>query len=205
MAGENCVLTAPGFGQKLVKCVDLSYGIEFEGDESVTRNARTFYPKRQTPSAFSIGLVYSKRDEYQAMVSWLEWFLRRVSDPDQTPISMLVWVPSRQFVQTGVPMRGVGYRETDKDVTWKLDLSFLGVESAITAYDSPAIAQYQKAIEQDETSQYFYPAGTQQDQEAREAQAAKDALAKIIIGGISINQPNTPGTGLLDPRTPGPQ
>lgn len=189
MSGENCTLTAAGYGARDVRVTALRHGVVIMGTESETRDARTFYPMREALDDFSISIIFSRNADYRDFIDWTLGFVRRISDPNQVPIAMRVELPARGFDQVGIPRAGLGYREKDNDVTWSITLQFVGVEDAITRFDSPLISQFQLLADAPDqsTTQYFYPAGVQLDQDARDEAAAILALSKTTSFKLADN------------------
>jgi hypothetical protein len=178
MARRSCQLSVVGYGSYELDCIDLSYGIKFEGNEGTARHHHTYYPKRQDNGDFAITLRFSKFEKYDSFIRWMIGYGRRLADADQIPVAMRVRVPSRNFDRKGVPLRGVEMGVSYDDVVWDVPLTFTGVEDEVIAFNNPGLSHMVQPTQDWETSRYFYPEGVQLDAEDRELaalQAERDA------------------------------
>lgn len=162
MAG-NCVLTAAGFGSRSVTCETISYGIDIvAGPPDSARNSRTFYVSKVTKNQFALGLTFSKHDDYEGFMRWLEDYGRQAQTPGTPVGAMRATIPARDFDHVGVPTLGMTFGQSVRDVVWRVDLLFNGGRD-LNDTSSPA-SSFINA--QDPNSAYFYPAGTQSNSKA---------------------------------------
>lgn len=159
MAGENCVLSASGYGTWRAKCLGFAHGLTIvQGAPDETRNARAFYFSRRAEDRFGLTLVFSSWGDYRAFGDWIRGYGIQASTPGTPVGSMRVMVPSRGFDKVGVPSRGTVFSAEVGTIAYRMVLTFVGArETADSA--PPSVSKFMASTDPD--SIYFYPAGKQ--------------------------------------------
>lgn len=177
--GANCTLTVPGngagTGQRQVVCTRLSHGIKFEANESEARNKRILYPTRQSTGSFTLTLQFSKHKEYEGFNIWLVAYGRAMS-ASMVPVGMRVQVPGSGFDKRGVLQTGVTFGDSHDALTWTNNLQFVGVEDSIS-FKSSLLSKFLLPRNQEEISQFFYPASLDQAMANAEAEVLQRSNA----------------------------
>jgi len=113
--GLNCTLSYPDRNGNTrsyqVRAGAVGHGIQMIFTESQARTARAFYPHRTAMEQFSITVLLKDWGERADFINWLSGYANYAVDPDiGTPYQSFPWmqvaIPSRGFVQWGVPLTG---------------------------------------------------------------------------------------------------
>lgn len=175
MRGMNCTLIVPGSGsgtgQRQVVCTRFSHGVKFEANESEARNKRVLYPTRQSSGSFTLTLQFGNHTEYEKFNLWLLDYGRAISRAT-VPVGMKVHIPSRRISVSGVLQRGMTFGDKYDDITWSNSLQFVGVEDAVS-FTSPLLSRFRLPGNQEEISQYFYPASLDRAIASEEAEVLR--------------------------------
>lgn len=159
MSGENCTLSAAGFGSVNVMLASFSHGIEIVGTSDSARTRKAFYVSAVTSTAFSIVILCgSDKRRYSLLSLWLKSYGDRVSNPNGGVGPMRVQVPSRNFDRLAIPKTGVHFGEVWNDVARTIPLSFVGARSP-GDFANPLASNFINSTDAD--GKYFYPGGEQ--------------------------------------------
>lgn len=169
-AGLNCTLTyhdgkvTRGYR---VRAGNLTGGVQMIAAEDQARTARAYYPHKTAGQQFSVQVLLKNWDERLDFTNWLASYAQWALDPNIIRSSfplMAVSVPSRDFVQHGIPLAGyewgahTGMMMFTPVVMFEPGLS-PGQGAAPVAVSS--VVNRWAAFSSDPAIQYFYPFGTQ--------------------------------------------
>lgn len=170
--GENCILSAAGYGSVSVAISGFSHGIEIIGSQDQARTRKAFYVSARTSTAFTITLLLgSDRSRYDLFVLWLKSYCDRRASPNGSVSDMRVQVPSRGFDRLAVPKSGIRFGDNLDEVGRKMSLSFIGARSP-GDYLNPISSKFTNTTDAD--ARYFYPGGVQL--------TAADDVEDVIFG-----------------------
>jgi hypothetical protein len=230
-AGLNCTLSYPdsrGITRVYqVRAGAVGHGIQMIYGESAARTARAFYPHRTAMQQFSVVVLLKNWDERRDFVSWLSSYANYAIDPDiGTPFQSFPWmqvsIPSRGFIQSGVPLTGYEWGAHTGMMMFTPRVVF---ESAQSPGSAPSTPQYSTVINKwsslatDPANQYFYPfstqlSGTQTGQDYvnvsyNGSPAAYNTPAPNVLPNPDQQQPPSPfgggNFGTPAPSSPGSQ
>ena len=186
--------SAKGLGQIAAWCVGIDIGIGIEGEESESRNHRTFMPRDVTNSSFTVMVKFGNYQSWKDFNQWMEKYSRGIGYSLFPPMS--VFIPERRFGRNGVPTKGFMYGEQMDKFTWTSTLEFEGTVDPIRPGDKGS-TQYPNIPVAANRS--FYPTGDQasaQDRaenllyDERATLSGPDHLTKQLIkGDIYIKRP----------------
>lgn len=157
MSGENCTLSASGYGQVGVVVSSFSHGMEVIGSSDQGRNRKAFYASARTSTAFSITILLgSDRTRYALFVLWLKSYCDRLASPNGGVAPMRVRIPSRNFDRLAVPRSGIRFGDNMEEISRKLVINFIGARSP-DDFANPIASQFVNTTDAD--ARYFYPGG----------------------------------------------
>jgi len=171
--GLNCTLSYPDRNGNTrsyqVRAGAVGHGIQMIFTESQARTARAFYPHRTAMEQFSITVLLKDWGERADFINWLSGYVNYAVDPDiGTPYQSFPWmqvaIPSRGFVQWGVPLTGYQWGAHTGMMMFTVQILFESVQSPGTGPGSPdysTVINQWAASAKDPAIQYFYPFGTQ--------------------------------------------
>lgn len=149
-----------------VRAGNLGYGAEMVYAEDEARVSRAFYPHKSANQQFSVQVLLKNWSERADFMNWLSSYAQWAIDPSVARTSypfMTVTVPSRNYVQTGMPLTGyewgahTGMMMFSPVIVFEAGMS-PGQQGAPTV--SSVINQW-SAFQSDPAIKYFYPFGTQ--------------------------------------------
>jgi len=149
-----------------IRAGNLSHGIEMISDESAARTKRAYYPHRTALQQFTVQALLKDWDERRHFVSWLSYYAAYALDPDTTQEYfpwMRVEVPSREFLQFGVPLQGYQWGAHTGMMMFTPDIVFEAAKSPGQAHLPVVSSVINKwtAFTSDQAIEYFYPFGIQ--------------------------------------------
>jgi hypothetical protein len=170
--GLNCTLSyQDGTGatrQYRVRAGDIVHGVQMIATESEARTQRAYYPHRSAMEQFSVVVLLKNWDERSHFTNWLSNYAQYAIDPDiiqQTFPWMSVSIPSRQFLQQGVPLQGYQWGAHTGQMMFTPQVVFEAATSpgqtAARTPDISSVINKWSAFASDTAIQYFYPIGTQ--------------------------------------------
>lgn len=165
--GENCTMTASGYGTKHLVVEAVSHGINIVASEASGKKHRVLYITRRTSGSFSIEPVFSTFPAYEQFYNWFRGYCARASDPDGRVGQMRVRVPSRNFDKTGVPSGTYTFGDDPDDVLFRMVLMFVGTKdpaetTEVSAFYPPvARVNPRTHLQENLAAPYYYPGGTQ--------------------------------------------
>lgn len=131
MAGENCLISIPGFGDRLVWCLRIDHGVNvIPTAEGESRMSKSFHTRHRTSGSFSIITAFRSWEAYDNFMEWLEGYLRWMADPNTDPSPARVIVPSRNFDKVAIP-QSVARGEKVGTVLYRLTLDFQGARDPV--------------------------------------------------------------------------
>lgn len=145
----------------------VTHGMKVLFDESASRTHRAFYPHRLTSAQFILGIQLVGEDEYRSFTSWLASYAEYILDIDlafdksgEFP-SMVVQVPSQNFIRKGVPLAGYEWGDRVGAMVWEIQVPFesAGEPGEVVAPTTSTVKGYSSTVDRD--LKYFYPTGTQ--------------------------------------------
>ena len=159
----NCVLSIPEFGRITVRALNVTHGMNIVAyaGEGQSRKGKAFYSSKRTSGSFELSLIFAKYESYHAVCQWLELYSRWMSDPTTPTIPCRVMIPARNFDKTGVLEDGITFGTAVGDVTYTIQLAFIGSRDPIEMNDVTVSNFTLGARRDDPALPYFYPAGTQ--------------------------------------------
>lgn len=149
-----------------VRCVGIRHGTQMIAEESQARVRRAYYPHRVSTQQFAITVALMGWNERKSFSNWLGTYAGHALNPDiggTNYPTMLVTVPSREFVHRGVPLTGFEWGDHVGSMVFSPMIVF---EAAYEPWDKakPAVTRVENswyAFQKDKAIQYFYPFGTQ--------------------------------------------
>lgn len=175
MAGENCTLTAAGYGSTTVLLERFSHGVEIIGSEDAGRLHKAFYVKAVTASHFSITIMLgSNKTRAFLFLIWLKRYADQLASASSGVGPMRVQVPSRGFDRLAILKTGIRVSETLDEVNKKLTLGFIGARTP-DDFANPMASQFVNTSDVD--ARYFYPGGQQL--------TASDDPDDALYGGVN--------------------
>lgn len=201
--GLNCTLSYERAGavrQYRVRAGVISHGVQMVSVESEARTQRAYYPHRTAMQQFSLVILLKNWAERHDFVAWLTTYGEYAIDPNviqNTFPWMTVAVPSRDFLQEGVPLQGYEWGAHVGQMMFTPQVVFEAATSPGQKKrpDVSSVINKWTAFTSDKAIQYFYPFGVQ--------------LAGNQQGQYSqIAYPGDPGQFSLGPgpvRTPVPE
>jgi hypothetical protein len=168
--GLNCTLSYSQGGTTQsyrVRAGDLAHGVQMISAQDEARTNRAYYPHRTAMEQFSVIVLLKDWNERRDFTNWLSTYASYAIDPDvtQTPFPwMTVSVPSRDFLQYGVPLQGYQWGAHTGQMMFTPQLVF---EAAASPGSSPSQPQVSSVINKwaafgsDPAIGYFYPFGIQ--------------------------------------------
>jgi hypothetical protein len=168
--GLNCTLSYSRAGSRQtyrVRAGALAHGVQMIASQDAARTQRAYYPHRTATERFSVVVLLKNWDERRDFTNWLASYGSYAIDPEvlQTPFPwMTVSVPSRQFLQYGVPLQGYEWGAHTGQMMFTPQVIF---EAAASPGSSPSTPQVSSVINKwaafgsDKAIQFFYPFGTQ--------------------------------------------
>ena len=162
--GLNCTLSYSD-GKVLhsyrVRVDQAAHGVVMVAEESQARTVRAFYPHRVAEDQFSINVMLKGTAERISFVRWLHGYTSFVLSTD-LPVGrfppMLVNLPSRDFLHSGVPLTGVEYGDHVGSMVWNHMVAFEAVPLAMKIKD---VSSFVPATQDPKATPYFYPLGQQ--------------------------------------------
>jgi hypothetical protein len=141
----------------------VTHGMTVLFSQSQARVRGAFYPHRLTSAQFAVNVQLVGEDEYVSFTNWLATYAAYILDINlafgEFP-SMVVQVPSVNFMRRGVPLTGYEWGDRVGAMLWEIPMTF---ESAGEPLDTaPVLSSVQGYhTNTDPDVQYFYPTGTQ--------------------------------------------
>lgn len=131
MAGENCLLSIPGFGDRLVWCLRIDHGVSIiPTSEGESRRARSFHTRHRSSGSFSAQFAFRSWDEYDAFMQWLEGYLRWMADPEADPSPCRIIVPGRNFDKVAIPQK-ITRGDKVGTVVYRITIRFQGARDPV--------------------------------------------------------------------------
>lgn len=165
MAGENCLLSIEGYGERRVKAIRVSHGISiinFGNDESKSRRGKHFLTYRRTSGSFDLRLIFSTYDEYADLMDWLKRYVIRNQSQHRAPKPVRVIIPARNFDKIGTLEGGLTFGDKALGVTYSVDLKFMGSSDPLDLKDDKILSIFELPKDtSDPALPYLYPAGSQ--------------------------------------------
>jgi hypothetical protein len=136
----------------------ITHGTKMIGDESQARTKRAYYPHRSAEDQFTINVICKGYEERKSLTDYLDRYASFVLDPDLAVGDfppMIVSVPSRNFVRTGVPITGYDYGDHVGSMVFNHSITFESVPSQLGVNDvsRPVYVEANKDI----NTEFFYP------------------------------------------------
>jgi hypothetical protein len=159
--GLNCSLTYSD-GKVLhsyrVRCDQVTHGSVMVYEESQARTRRAFFPHRRAEDKFTINAMLIGQAERRSFVSWLNAYASFVLSTDlavgQFP-PMIVNIPSRNFLKTGVPLTGIEWGTHVGAMVFNHAVIFESVPAQMSINSASRPVAITNAI--DPATEYFYP------------------------------------------------
>ncbi len=150
-----------------VRAGNLGYGVQMIAAESEARTHRAFYPHRTAEEQFSVEVLLKDWAERADFTNWLARYAQWALDPNIVRHAyphMTVHVPSRDFLQRGLPIQGYQWGAHTGMMMFTPVIVF---EAALSPGQRRGGASLSSVINRwaaftsDPAIQYFYPWGTQ--------------------------------------------
>lgn len=157
MSGENCLITAAGYGTTTVKVGRVSYGLNIIATEEQAATSKYLYTRQVQTDVFTLQVIFTTISERHSFVTWFQGFAQLAITP--SPVgTMQVQIPSRQFNMYGTLTTGVEEDTTPSDVIWTMSLTFNGAffPGQNSYVNDPTNSIYQAPGDK-VASQFFYP------------------------------------------------
>jgi hypothetical protein len=159
MAGENCTLSAAGYGQVGVMIERFSHGLDIVGSSDSARVRKAFYVSAVTATSFSITIICgSDPTRFTLLSLWLKHYGDRLALADGGVGPMRVQVPSRKFDRLAILKTGVHFGENLDEINRRINLGFIGARSP-GDFANPMASEFINTDDAD--AKYFYPGGEQ--------------------------------------------
>lgn len=160
----NATITSADFGSRQIRVTKISSPLNIVASaDSEARSRRAFYPTTVDGSAFRLVLAFKSYAERESFNTWMNKFMVGVSEGSAKHGTMTVQVPSRKFIQVGVPQGEVEYGQGVLDVGYEMTLTFLGAKSPVNLSLSSKMAgvSYLQDARSNPKAQFFYPSSNQ--------------------------------------------
>jgi hypothetical protein len=161
----NCTFSIANYGSYKVKATEVNYGMEIVAEQDVGRRRKAFYVTRMIASGFTITLKFSTEALHLNFSQWLMNYAKLLIQPGSTVGSVVVSVPSRKFLQSGIPTNAITFESKVANVGPEVALEFVGTKDWLTVREKEAYSKFlpfsKLALAFNPQIQYFYPAGTQ--------------------------------------------
>jgi hypothetical protein len=149
-----------------VRAGDIAHGVQMVAAEDQGRVIRAYYPHRSARQRFAVQVLLRNWDERTDLVSWMASYAQWALDPNVVRASfplMVVTVPSRNFVEHGVPLTGYEWGAHTGQMMFAPQFVFEAGYSPHQPLAVPVSTVINKwsAFASDPAIQYFYPFGTQ--------------------------------------------
>lgn len=168
--GLNCRMSYPDANGAVrlysVRAGVIAHGVQMVFEESEARTARAFYPHRTAMERFQVTVLLKNWDERRDLVNWLSAYANYAINPSviqsQFPW-MSVSIPSRGFLQVGVPLTGYEWGAHTGQMMFAPVIVFESARSPGSSASPRVSSVINKwsAFASDPAVQYFYPFGTQ--------------------------------------------
>lgn len=183
-----------------VRSTQVAYGSQLVADEAQARTRRAYYPHQVSAIPFALTMVINGYRERVQFSNFLNDYVSRVMDPSLSVSNfptMVVLVPSRNFVRWGVPLSGIEWGDHVGSMVWTPQVVFeTHIDQSLgdSTGDYKWISYFQlDAASVSDTPQikYFYPSGVQlsgnqvPDAGAFDKVTSIQDIQNIISGGTS--------------------
>lgn len=168
--GLNTTLSYTAAGTKYtfdLRAGELHHGVQMVADESTSRTRRAYYPHRVSAAPFTIQVIINGYNERTAFSNFLNDYAQRSLDPTLTGQfpQMSVWIPTRNFMRSGVPLTGIEWGTSIGAFVWTPQVTFeTTIDWDIGDTEDPFVSAFSLstlATDQSPELKYFYPAGVQ--------------------------------------------
>lgn len=153
-------LSTIGYGSRLVRVTKVQDGLKIISSSGEARSRRAFYPHATVNAKFILTIVFTSWSERESFNRWMRTYMNGVSTGKGTSGYMKVSVPGRRFVRIAVPEGELLYGDAVKNVTYPVDVTFVGIHDPVDDLNHPSLSQMQMP-KNDLISKHFYPTGLQ--------------------------------------------
>lgn len=168
--GLNCTLSYSAGGTRnsyRVRAGAISHGVMMIAGQDEARTKRAYYPHRSALQPFSVIVLLKDWDERHDFTNWLSSYANYALSPDltQTPFPwMTVSIPSREFIQYGVPLQGYEWGAHTGQMMFTPQVVFEAAASPGSKPSQPPVSSVINkwaAFGSDPAIEFFYPFGSQ--------------------------------------------
>lgn len=168
--GLNCKLSYTVGGRKYAfdcRVGEIYHGVRMVADEATSRTRRAYYPHRVSAAPFTLQVIINGYNERVVFSNFLNDYANRALNPNlagRFP-QMSVWVQSRAFQRSGVPLSGIEWGTHTGAFVWTPQVSFeTTIDWNIGDTENPGVSTFslsRSATNRAPELKYFYPSGIQ--------------------------------------------
>lgn len=163
--GFNGKISAPGFGARRIRVVQLRFGLGIIATSNEeARDRRGFYSIVTVGSSFTMGVSFVSWEEREAFNQWARNFMESLASGTAKSGFMTISCPARDFYRTAVPDNELVYGKGVTDVGYTTQMSFLGAHNPLDLSlksKMAGISYFRLPKTTSAEHRYFYPAGRQ--------------------------------------------